>query len=182
VKTDDGTYFHPYLGGIYGYGSSATLKGSNGYFSLGLGVDLQPWLLWKIGVGIGGPGATRTYTDGTPVILPNGKNDKRSSSFVADTSLMIHFDWWGFDLGIVRQARGTTNWFNPISPADVTTSAEFGAKVLWQLDGFAFVFGPDLLVGAHTMGGMPANTEVGIILRLDIMAFNPRRLAGTRIR
>jgi hypothetical protein len=52
---------------------------------------------------------------------------------------------------------------------------------LWQLDGFALVFGPDLLVGAHTMGSMAANTEVGVIIRLELLLFNPRLLAGTRI-
>jgi hypothetical protein len=168
---ETGTYFHPYVGGMYGYGSSKSLKGSNGYFNVGLGIDIQPWLLGKIGVGTGGPGATRTYTDGTPVILANGNTDKRSSSFVADASVMLHFDWWGFDLGYMRQARGTKSWFNPTSPADVTGSVFFGPKVIWQLDQFAFVFGPDLLVGSHTMGSMPANTEVGVIVRLDLMLF-----------
>jgi len=179
---ETGTYFHPYVGGMYGYGSSKSLKGSNGYFNVGLGIDIRPWLLGKIGVGTGGPGATRTYTDGTPVILANGNTDKRPSSFVADASLMFHLDWWGFDLGYIRQARGTPNWFNPTSPADVTSSVFFGPKAIWQLDQFAFVIGPDLLIGAHTMGSMAANTEVGIIVSVDVMAFNPLRLVGTRIR
>ncbi len=182
VAEETGTYFHPYVGGMYGYGSSKSLKGSNGYFNVGLGIDIQPWLLGKIGVGTGGPGATRTYTDGTPVILANGNTDKRPSSFVADASLMFHLDWWGFDLGYMRQARGTPNWFNPTSPADVTSSVFFGPKVIWQLNQIAFVFGPDLLLGAHTMGSMGANFEKGIIVSVNVMAFNPLRLVGTRIR
>ena len=82
----------------------------------------------------------------------------------------------------MRQARGTPNWFNPTSPADVTSSVFFGPKVIWQLNQIAFVFGPDLLLGAHTMGSMGANFEKGIIVSVNVMAFNPLRLVGTRIR
>jgi len=173
VVEDKGTIVHPIIGGLCGYSSSKSFKSGDCYASLGLALDIKDYLWWQGNLWLGGPGATRVYSDGTPVVLANGNIDKRSLSLAYGMGFLAHFDWFGANVGILREGHGLTGGIT--SPTDVATSGVIGAKLLLPFDGGTFVFGPNFTVGTNEMGSKAADVMWGLNLQAEVLIFNPHR-------
>ena len=170
---DKGTDIHPLVETLCGYGRSSSFHSGNCYIGPGLWLNITPYFDFYGMVGVGTPGATRVYTDGSPVLKSDGTPDNRHLSLVIQSGFMAHLAWLGVNAGIVRQNRGLIN--SVTSPTQEATSVSLGVKVLLPYDGGMFTLGPDLLVGRSQLGALDPDTEVGFTLRATWVPWNPRR-------
>ena len=170
---DKGTDIHPLVETLCGYGWSSSFRSGNCYVGPGLWLNIAPYFDFYGMVGVGTPGATRVYTDGSPVLKSDGTPDNRHLSLVIQSGFMAHLAWLGANVGVVRQNRGLIN--SVTSPTQEATSVSIGAKVLLPYDGGMFMLGPDLLVGRSQLGALDPDTEVGFTLRATWVPWNPRR-------
>jgi hypothetical protein len=117
-------------------------------------------------VGLGAPGGTKHDTAGKPVMLSDGREDKRWLSALVEAGLQLRLNQLvEISLGANRLARGTRN--SVLDPSSVTTSAIFGMSFLMDRPYATFGIGPRVMVGVHGEGsGHPTETEFngGLVL------------------
>jgi len=140
---------------------------------LGLTADILQYLKWYGIVSLGAPGATRTDSDAQPIILANGKPDKRNYSGKVESGLMLQLIGpLGARAGIFRRMDGLTDGL--VNPVYVTTGGLIGLDFTFQVDKHSLGFGIDGGCGSQQKGSMGSHSEcsVGLNLRFEAWTGN----------
>ena len=170
IVEDNGSIIHPLFALMGGYDHAAYYRSAEWYAGVGLTADITNYLWAYTIFMIGTPGATRVYSDGTPVLKADGTPDNRSFSLAYEGGFLGHLDWFGLNIGANRQARGLVG---ATSPTVAITTGIVGLKAVLPVPGGTVVVGPDFTVGSETLGSLPSQTVLGVRLVAQWLLFPP---------
>jgi len=170
IVEDSGSYAHPFVVVMGGY---AGKSGGSFFGGLGLSIDIR-FLEWSGLVALGVPGATRLDANGNPVVLTNGKTDKRLPSALVRSGFRANLgNGLGANAGAFYQMEGLNGGLN--TPVQTTVGGYFGPDVRVQMDGLSITLFLDATLGAFQRGSEPSRFDPGFMAGAVVDIFNHRK-------